>query len=161
MNRTEVNFLRLLVEISRQVSDSKRHWDTQMKLRAEPRPAVDFDTFRRIKPPRTDSRDASASLTFLRNRNCLPNDEQRRRLWELVWKRHELEMCLTQQIGLQQMIRKDWVRIQRSITRGLAAGSQIILEEFQSKAVSNFFPPFNGRCRSNKHSTVSRQGLVC
>lgn len=75
-------------------------------------------------------------------------------------KRHELETSLTQQIGLQQMIRKDWVRIQRSITRGLSAGSQIILEEFQSKAVSNiFFPPFMKASAQKSSGTVQIVGI--
>ena len=63
----------------------------------------------------------------------------------LVW--NSWEVCLTQQIGLQQMICKDRVETQRSLTRGLAAGSQIILEEFQTKAVSNFFIFFSPLCK--------------
>lgn len=103
----------------------------------------------------------AASSTFPYNRTSPPNDEPRSRLRELVRNRHELETSLTQQIGLQQMIRKDWVRIQRSITRGLSAGSQIILEEFQSKAVSNisFSPPFKKASAQKSPGTVQIVGI--
>lgn len=103
----------------------------------------------------------AASSTFPYNRTSPPNDESRSRLQELVRNRHELETSLTQQIGLQQMIRKDWVRIQRSITRGLSAGSQIILEEFQSKAVSNisFSPPFKKASAQKSPGTVQIVGI--
>lgn len=51
---------------------------------------------------------------------------------------YKLERLLHSKLFFQQLFLRDRVKIQRWTTRGLAAGSPIILEETQSKAVSRF-----------------------